>query len=63
MVLRIARELGMDDGVLCALAAIYRQLRRAFRVAGALGAWWQATNVILQGCLLSVILIHLLTTM
>ena len=62
MVLRIARELGMDDGVLRALAAMYRQLRRAFRLAGALGAWWQATNGILQGCPLSVILINLLTT-
>ena len=62
VVLRIARELGMDDGVLRALAAMYRQLRRAFRLAGALGAWWQATNGILQGCPLSVILINLLTT-
>ena len=62
MVLRIARELGMDDGVLRALAAMYRQLRRAFRLAGALGAGWQATNGILQGCPLSVILIDLLTT-
>ena len=61
-VLRIARELGMDDGVLRTLAAMYRQLRRAFRLAGALGAWWQATNSILQGCPLSVILINLLTT-
>ena len=62
VVLRIARELGMDDGVLRALAAMYRQLRRAFRLAGALGAWWQATNGILQGCPLSVILINILTT-
>ena len=62
VVLRIARELGMDDGVLRALAATYRQLRRAVLLAGALGAWWQATNGILQGCLLSVILINLLTT-
>ena len=62
VVLRIARELGMDDGVLRALAAMYRQLRRAFRLAGALGAWWQATNGILLGCPLSIILINLLTT-
>ena len=41
---------------------MYRQLRRAFRLAGALGAWWQATNGILQGCPLSIILINLLTT-
>ena len=44
------------------LAAMYRQLRRAFRLAGALGAWWQATNGILQGCPLRVILINFLTT-
>ena len=62
VVLRIARELGMDNGVPRALAAIYRQLRRAFRPAGALGAWWQATDGILQGCPLSVILINLLRT-
>ena len=52
----------MDDGVLRALAAMYWQLQRAFRLAGAVGAWWQATNGILQGCPLSVILINLLTT-
>ena len=62
MVPRIARELGMDDGVLRALVAMYQQLRRAFRPAGALGAWWRATNGILQGCPLSIILINLLTT-
>ena len=62
VVLRIARALGMDDGVLRALAAMYWQLRRAFRLAGALGAWWQATKGIIQGCPCSVILINLLTT-
>ena len=63
VVLRIARELGMDDGVLRALAAMYRQLRRAFRLAVALWAWWRTTNGILHGCLFSVVLINLLTTM
>ena len=31
-----------------ALGAMYKQLRRAFKVAGALGRWWQATNGILR---------------
>ena len=41
------------------------QLRRAFKVAGCLGAWWRATNGILHGhvgCPLSVILVNVLTT-
>ena len=37
VVLRIARELGMDDGVLRALATMYGQLRRAFRFGGGAG--------------------------
>ena len=39
VVLRIARKLGMDDGVLRTLAAMYRQLPRAIRLAGGLGVW------------------------
>ena len=49
VVVRVARELGMDRGTLRALAAMYRQLRRAFWLAGRLGEWWRATNGILQG--------------
>ena len=48
VVLRIARDLGMDDRVLRAPAAMCRQLRRAFRLAGALGVWWQATDGLLH---------------
>ena len=36
-VLQIARELGLDKGVLHALTPMYRQLRRAFRLAKAPG--------------------------
>ena len=61
--LALALELGMDPGTCRALRAMYKQLRRAFKIAGALGVWWQATNGILQGCPLSVILVNLLTTM
>ena len=62
VVLALALELGMDPGTCRALGAMYKQVRRAFRVAGALGLWWQATNGILQGCPLSVILVNVLTT-
>ena len=62
VVLALALELGMDPGTCRALGAMYKLLRRAFKVAGALGLWWQATNGILQGCPLSVILVNVLTT-
>ena len=57
-----ALELGMDPGTCRALVAMYKQLRRAFKIAGALGLWWQGSNGILQGCPLSVILVNVLTT-
>ena len=51
------------DPVTCrALGAMYKQLYRAFKVIGAPGWWWQATNGILQGCTLLVILVNVLTT-
>ena len=62
VVLALALELGMDRGVSRALGAMYKQLRRAFKVVGCLGAWWRATNGILQGCPLSVILVNVHTT-
>ena len=62
VVLALALELGMDPGTCHALGAMYKQLRRAFKITGALGLWWQATNGILQGCPLSVIVVNVLTT-
>ena len=62
VMLALALELGMDPGTCRALGAMYKQLRRAFKIAGAFGLWWQATNGILQGCPLSVILVNVLTT-
>ena len=62
VVLAPALELGMDLGTCRAPGAMYKQLRRAFKVAGALGPWWQATNGILQGRPLSAILVNVLTT-
>ena len=38
VVLALALELGMDPGTCRALRAMYEQLRRAFKVAGALGS-------------------------
>ena len=58
----LALELGMPPGTCRALGAMYKQLRWAFKIAGALGLWWHATNGILQGCPLSVILVNVLTT-
>ena len=60
--LRLAQEFRMAPGALRAVRGMYRQLRRAFKVLGCLGDRLQATNGILQGCPLSVILINMLTT-
>ena len=53
---------GMDGGVLRAFRGMYDQLKRMFKIKGCLGAWWAATNGVLQGCPLSVIVINALTT-
>ena len=45
VVLALALELGMDPGTCRALGAMYKQLRRAFKIAGAFGLWWQAIRV------------------
>ena len=60
VVLLVAAELGMAPAVCRALGVMYRQLRRSFKIAGCLGLWWRATNGILQGCPLSVILVNVL---
>ena len=60
VVLRVAAELGMAPPVCRVLGAMYRQLRPSFKIAGCLGLWWRATNGILQGCPLSVILVNVL---
>ena len=62
VILRVGQDLGMEPGILQDFTSMYRQLHRAFKSSGCLGSWWRATNGILQGCLLSVILIDLLTT-
>ena len=37
---------------------MYAQLISAFKQVGGLGSWWKATNGILQGCPLAVVLIN-----
>ena len=59
---RLAQEFGMSLGVLRAVRAMDKQLRRAFKIMGCLGDWLRATNGILQGCPLSVVFINMLTT-
>ena len=41
---------------------MHKQLRRAFKIAGPLGQWWQATNGILRDCPLSGIVVNVVTT-
>ena len=53
---------GMEQGVLRAFHGMYSQLQRVFKIGGCLGAWWKATNGILQGCPMSVIVINALTS-
>ena len=62
VVLALALEVGMNPGTCRALGAMYKQLRRAFKITRALALWWQATNGILQGCPLSVTSGNVLTT-
>ena len=58
IVFEVCTRLGWDAEVVAALQAMYCQLVRAFKLAGGLGDRWRATNGILQGCPLSVILVQ-----
>ena len=49
VIVALALELGVDPGTCRALGAKYKQLRRAFKVAAALGSWWRTTHGILKG--------------
>ena len=51
----------IDGGVLRAFRVTYLQLRRMFKIKGCPGAWWAATNGILQGCPLNVVVINAMT--
>ena len=58
----MAREFGLDPKPQAALEAMYQQLHRAFKINGALGSFFHATNGVLQGCAMSVLMINMLTT-
>ena len=58
--LQLAEKLGMLKGIGKALTGMYRDLDRHFRVPGGMGEPFKATNGILQGCPISVVLVNVL---
>ena len=62
IVLYIALAQGMDPGTHKALSGMYHTLTRCFKIMGCCASFFAATNGILQGCPLSVILINLMTS-
>ena len=58
----LMEEPGIDKGVLRAFRGMDVQLKCMFKIKGCLAAWWAATNGVLQGCPLSIIVINALTT-
>ena len=62
IVLHIALTQGMDLGTHRALTGVYHTLMRCFKIMGCCASFFGATNGILQGCPLSVILINLMTS-
>eukprot|EP00973_Karenia_brevis_P005462 744611-Karenia_brevis.AAC.1 len=52
--------MGMDLSILKALRSMYANLRRRFKVCGCIGKEFIASNGLLQGCPISVILINAL---
>ena len=62
VVLRVALEQGMHPGTHRALSGMYTPLTHCFKIMGCLYSVFATTNGILQGCPLSVILIHLMTS-
>ena len=63
VVLRVAIVQGMHERTHRALSSMYAQLTRYFKIMGCVCSFFAATNGILQGSPLSVILINLLTSM
>ena len=62
VVLRVALEQGMHTSTHRALSGLYTQLTRCYKIMGCMCSFFAATNGILQGCPLSVILINLMTS-
>ena len=60
ILLELAGGLGLHDRILLPIRAMYATLRRRFIYAGSVGSEFKATNGILQGCPLSVVLLNAL---
>ena len=60
IVFKLAQRLGMPDLITTPLRSMYSCLRRRFVFAGAVGQPFVATNGILQGCPLSIMMLNLL---
>ncbi|KAJ9440356.1 RNA-directed DNA polymerase from mobile element jockey [Diplonema papillatum] len=60
IVLRLAEEMGLDARILRPLRAMYRGMKRRFKLPLGVGSEFEVTNGTLQGCPLSVILINAL---
>ncbi|KAJ9469098.1 Retrovirus-related Pol polyprotein from type-2 retrotransposable element R2DM [Diplonema papillatum] len=60
IVLRLAEEMGLDARILRPLRAMYRGMKRRFKLPLGVGSEFEVTSGILQGCPLSVILINAL---
>eukprot|EP00664_Eupelagonemidae_sp_cell27_P000514 gene514-8038_t len=58
ILLRLVEEMGISPRILALLRSLYARLQRRFRAAGSVGAAFTATNGIVQGCALSVILLN-----
>ena len=62
VVLCVALKQGMPTSTHRALSGMYTQLTRCFKIMGCLCSFFAATNGIVQGCPLSVIMINLMTS-
>ncbi|KAJ9468433.1 RNA-directed DNA polymerase from mobile element jockey [Diplonema papillatum] len=60
IVLSLAEEMGLDERILRPLRAMYRGMKRPFKLSLGVGSEFEVTNGILQGCPLLVILINAL---
>ena len=54
----LLRDMGMDERIVRPLQSMYCNLRRHMKVMGTAGEDFQATNGILQGCALSVVVLN-----
>ena len=62
VMLRLASESGASDRLMNPIRSMYSNLRRRFKFCGGVGEVFKATNGILQGCPLSVVLLNLLVS-